>query len=885
MRIDDDDNTPLSLTNLTVEGSAEAPLILYASAMPGLGVGHNFINNGHNVIELRGGTIAGGRIYFSQTWPRQPVPFYVPANNFIPINNEENTPVVTVAAGNVFEMDEGAHVWVTNGSLVLEGTADQPIIFRRAGGAAWRRILLDERFSPTQSRFDYVEISGTDNTAGAVELLGGELSISHADIRDNAGPGVGLNDSFLRLTDSTLTVNRVGVEFTAHSGGILRNNNLAGNPDGGVINSSASCVDAINNYWGSGAGPDDSSAAEDDCGQTTTNNGGTPVSDNVRYMPWQTSLDGNAAADTTIITPDQYWAIADGLVTVQLDILVRDANGTPLVGKTIELATNHGNLTQPSAPTDSNGRTTASIRASAEGDALITARNVTDDQPLNAIASIHFWQGGSDAGGLIIPQGAPDAAPNFIVEGEPFQVGIPLIFRLPMQNTNSTPIDVSVSYAATDMSIGQPFTPVASAVTRTLAPGERWDAAATWTPTKTGHQCIQATLMYELPNGEVTVQTLLTNGFTKLRKNLTNKKPDNPCNKPNAMKLIPTKLGIGGVNKHVKNATDQANKVTKCLDDEVGYKAQIAAMDQGGRDYEVIATPPVFTPPTLAIGPNVSQAQADAANQLAALAAEIAGLRVAIGRSSERAQWAGQANDINALRRQLQAYQDYRAQLRVKLLAYADAIDATLAVTRDADEPDINFTLADYMAYLSDLKANGYDADTLAYYKASGLDDTEIANMLQNEIAALDAQLPSPTTFYTLLAENRDAARREADDLPAPVLAAADGPMRVDEEASSVEFVVGNPTDAAATVELTVRPVALPADWSYELDNNAPQLDAGASTTVTLTIYPGGPLLEGVVPQVAVEGFINSDFVGGILVRAGLPLVKPELRLPLLMRK
>lgn len=886
VRVRGDDGTPLSLTNLTVDGSASAPLMIYASAMIGLGTGNSFSDNGHNVIELRGGESLGGEIYFSQTWPRQPVPFYLPPGDAIRITSEANQPVVTVAPGNIFEMDDDAFVWVTRGGLVAEGTADQPIIFRRAGNEPWRGFLIDQRFSPSQSRLAYVEISGTDSEEGAVEISDGEFSISHADIRNNAGPGVHISDGFLRITDSTLTANRIGAEFVVGSGGILRNNNLAGNVDGGVINddSRGYCVDAINNFWGSGAGPNDPSADADDCGQTTTNSGGTPVSDNVRYVPWQASLDGGDVADATLITPDPYWAIADGVATVQLDVLVRDATGAPLVGKVIELATTHGDLTQPTAPTDSNGRTVASIRADAEGNALITARNVTDDEPLSAIASVYFWQGPGDAGGLIDPSGVPYAAPEFIVEGEPYQAGIPLIFRLPMQNTNSTPVDVSVTYAATDLGIGQRFTPVATAVTRTLAPGERWEAEATWAPTETGHQCVQATLTYDLPDGQVVVQQFLTGGTTTRQRNLTNKPPDDPCDEPDATKLIPTKGGIGGVNKHFKNATEQTIKVDKCLQ-TLSFAAQAAGTAQDEREYEVVATPPVFTPPTQAAGPEVTQAQADAANALADVAAEVAGLRVAIGLTIERAQWAGQADDVAALRLQLQAYQDYRAQLRVKLLAYADAIDAVLAATRDAGEPDISMTTADYAAYLDELKTSGYDAETLDYYQTSGLDAGAIASMLQEEIAVLEEQLPPPTTFYALLVENRDAARAEAGDLPDAVQAAVDGLLRVDEEPSSSEFVVSNPTDARATVDLVVRPVALPVGWSYELDKRAPVLEAGESTTVTLTLYPSGSLVEGVVPQVAVEGFIGNEYIGGVLIRAGLPVasaVDGPLYLPLL---
>lgn len=65
-----------------------------------------------------------------------------------------------------------------------------------------------------------------------------------------------------------------------------------------------------------------------------------------------------------------------------------------------------------------------------------------------------------------------------------------------MQDIRSVALDVEVVYSVTGLSIGRRFTPVYT-VTKTVQPGETWDAAGTWVPDVTGHHCIQARLTYD----------------------------------------------------------------------------------------------------------------------------------------------------------------------------------------------------------------------------------------------------------------------------------------------------------------------------------------------------------------------------------------------------
>ena len=198
--------------------------------------------------------------------------------------------------------------------------------------------------------------------------------------------------------------------------------------------------------------------------------------------------------------------------------------------------------------------------------------------------------------------------------------------------------------------------------------------------------------------------------------------------------------------------------------------------------------------------------------------------------------------------------------------------------------PDTDFLPADYRAYLNDIQS-GYDAETIAFHQAAGLPPSAIETIRQAEIARLEEQPPTTASYYRFLSDVAGAARRLALELEndyvivgaggraAPLQTGPDDPL-------SATFTVGNPTDSAGTVDLLIRPVDVPLNWSYNLDNPAPTLDPGETTTVTLTILPAGGHPTGRTVQLAVEGFINDDYVGGILFERSMPAVRHDVYLP-----
>lgn len=891
IRMNEDDADPLSLTNLTVTGSAQAPLMLYVSAMRGMGGGHSLTGNGEDVIEVRAGTVGGGTVHFDQRWLAHDVPYKV-VSDFGGITlSGDNDPILTIDPGAILLMDEGANIWVQDGGLVAEGTADDPITFTRPDETSqpWERIYIDDRFSESESRLSHVNVSYAGYIDGAIYLQDGVLSIDNATIQHNSGPGVtATSGSFLEIADSTIDANDVGVEFRVGSRGMLRRNTLTNNSNGAVVNddSRGSCVDAMGNYWGSADGPADPSAELDDCNLTATNDGaGDAVSDNVLYDPWLTGPPADAEASASSISPDPFWVIANGADSATVTVTLRGAAGDPLPDKAIMLQTTRGEIQQPAAPTDENGVATAVITSTETGGAIITARNVTDGQPLDAMAAVYFWQGGDESAGLIDPGGVPYVAPQLEMDGQPFEQGFPMTFRLPMQNSNPVEATVVVTYSVSGLGIGASFTPVA-VVSDTLAPAQAWDAEASWIPDVTGHHCLRATATVTLPDTPANAPAVNVNvGPWQINFDL----PDDPCKEIDVNKLIPNSGGLSGVRKHVTRGVVQAYLTNECINSHLGGGARTLSPAQiatSHRAYEEIVTPPAYTPPPFEAGDGVTPEQAAAANGIVESAFRLAALDEARLVTAERIRAAGQAGDEQAAARQREAYNSFHRDVADELEIFADAIDAYLALTRDEGVPDTTFLPADYQAYLTDIQDNGYDAETVTFHQAAGLPSTAIEIIRQAEIARLEEQPPVTASFYRFLADVAGQARRLALELENDYVIVGTGGRRAaplqtgPDDPLSATFIVGNPTDSDGTVDLLVRPVNVPLNWSYSLDNPAPSLDPGETTTVTLTINPAGGQATGRTVQLAVEGFIGDDYVGGILFERFMEAVRYDLHLP-----
>ncbi len=890
------DDTPPALTNLTISGSARAPILLYAAAAGGLGGGHTLTGNGEDVIEIRAGTVLGGSVEYDQTWLNHAVPYKLVSDFGVVTIDGDNEPILTIEPGVTLLIGESSGFWVQQGALVAEGTASEPITFTRVDNSspAWRNIRVTFEALPGATRLSHAVIEHTEDTSGAIYLSNTKASFDHLTLRENSGPGIRVRNSFVNVSDSTFTGNQIGVLFTVGSQGVLRGNTFLGNIDGGVVNddSRGSCVDAIGNYWGSANGPRDTSAEPDDCGNAVSNpDGSEAVSDNVAYTPWLPG-DGDELADASSIQPEEPWVIADGVQQNKLTVTVRDQQGTPLVGKQVQLATTLGTIIQPTAPTNANGVAIAAITSTDTGNAVITGRNVTDNQQLSAVGAVRFWQGYGDTGGLIDPTGAPYASPDLIVNGGPVQAGFPLSFSVPMQNTNAVPVEVRVVYSATGLNIGARFTQV-DEVTRVLQPGESWNAPGDWTPTITQKTCIQARIEFTLLGDPDALALPQNSGTTTVQKNVASgasgggstpedpepepepePEPDPP---PEPEKCPPPPEDDDFQPELQDSESENMEEVVKHQKKQsVNWGYVVCRIRNLGdppmRGYESVVEVPSYTFPLIEPGPNVTQAQADALNSLSEHSAQIRGLNDAIRITLDRMGGAAEAERWTDAARQLAAFREFTRQVVEELRSYADATDALLAATEDAGIADVRYIPDDYAAELAQLQSSGFDAETLAFYKAAGLSDAQIESTLEYTISLLNGRTFLPTSRYEIWRNQRDRARELADQLEeqygvsAVKPAQSGNPVAIPVTPLTEQFEVGNPTDRTATVELLVRPVDLPVNWTYDLSATSITLEPDETASVTLTLRPrNNQMIEETEIQVAVEGFIGSENIGGIL--------------------
>ena len=86
---------------------------------------------------------------------------------------------------------------------------------------------------------------------------------------------------------------------------------------------------------------------------------------------------------------------------------------------------------------------------------------------------------------------------------------------------------------------------------------------------------------------------------------------------------------------------------------------------------------------------------------------------------------------------------------------------------------------------------------------------------------------------------------------------------------------VSNPLTSTATIDLRVRRIDLPADWSVSVSPGQVTLAPGQVVTATVSILAGTPLPQGRKPSVAVEGYAGSQLLGGVVVEVVVPDYMP----------
>ena len=134
---------------------------------------------------------------------------------------------------------------------------------------------------------------------------------------------------------------------------------------------------------------------------------------------------------------------------------------------------------------------------------------------------------------------------------------------------------------------------------------------------------------------------------------------------------------------------------------------------------------------------------------------------------------------------------------------------------------------------------------------------------LRDQLLMLSDVLLHPVTFRPGLGVSGSPGLPAGKSTSAP----ASGNTLVQLSNSTATFQVGNPMTATSpiTIDLRTRRINLPADWSVSVvPSQVINLAPGAVTTATVEIVTGSPLPQGSLPQVAVEGYVGSQLLGGV---------------------
>jgi parallel beta-helix repeat protein len=873
--IDTDENNrdAPAISNLTIEKSSRAPLVGTAAGFAALGTGNTFAENGIQALQIRGAGTGGVR--YNQTWKRQPIPYELLGS--LTVYGAGKGAVLTIEAGNTILMNDELIIGSSStqkGGLLAVGTADAQITFNASPSVAnWDGLLFTEQ-ARSDSQIAYTNFLQGGNLFATIRISGMSLRMTHVNISNSLNDGIRVeNDALLTLEDSTLVNNTNGITFLSEGQGVLRRNNVGGNRQRGVNNSSTACVDAAGNFWGSANGPNDANNAADSCKSTLSNpSDGNVVSQGVLYTPWLTSatIDGTQF-DTSTIQPDRSYAIDTGSEEVNLTVTVRDALGRPLAGKQVTLQTTLGTLTQPTAPTNQNGQTTARLRSTQSGATRITAVNTTDNRPLSGIAGVTFWPG-SNTGGLIALSGAPYETPELQVLGKPFQQGFPISFRLPMQNRNSTAREVTVVYGVTLRNIGARFTPVVT-LTRTLQPNESWNAPAEWVPTVTGHRCVLVTVT----SRSVSTSLQQSSSFSR-QQNLDigpagkGGFPGDPADRLGDALPGASDLTLDENEARRTFAQTHAN-LARLLHDATRTLDRGLSADPPVHSFNQIATVTPLTPTPITAQGDLTAAQAAALNSASQAVAELRAINPAVQLTMDRLGGAMEAGNLSAAANQRATLGSLALRAAQAYDQYATALDALVAASNPALF-DIRFDPEALRARRARLISTGFNAAEVANLQRFSLSAAEIEALRQQTIERLSGATTGGTLFANMRANAavaRDFARFLRSQYTTTRLNQAEAPATLNGLALELPFVVGNPKASTATVDLRVVPINLPVNWTYTIEPASVELNPGETMTATLIMHPNGPVIEQTEIRLAIEGYIGSEQIGGIDVRRIAP--------------
>ncbi|MBN1660629.1 MAG: Ig-like domain-containing protein [Anaerolineae bacterium] len=833
------------------------------------------------------GTIVDSDILTDTVWTLQGSPYSV-------LFDSDGIQVVegatlTVEPGVEVEFDSYASLIVL-GTLKAIGTEARPILFTGATKepGSWLFLAI-ESTSLTRNQ-------GSVLRHVTIEYAQWNLMVQTASVH--------LSDCVLRhASEAGLWASLAGI--------VVEGCQIVDNGAYGIENSYGSLILAANNWWGDASGPHHALCNPSGVGDAIEDS----YAPRVVFQPFLTGPDQApapvAASDALRLSlaPQRWFAPADGVTLIPVKITLRDGSGRPLPGRTVRLQTDLGTVSG-AVITGADGEATAYINSDTVGDAILTGLVESSDDcecVAGPEAMVTFVE---VAGDPLLPGTEAPYMNGFIgVDPQPIVQGVPSTVRALLTNPNPYAIKVNATFGYSEYGIGVAFAPLGGVEdVRVDANGER-EIAVPWTPPASGHVCLRLDYSFQPVAGATRTASQAVGGgqtnFSIL---------PGPLGSPGTEEDGDEEGGPDESDGDPESEKDNLKKVKKVIDrindgqmaiDAIASPENIPGLaipnalfsylmdfnleswttatealggDPPRQDYDVYATPESFTFTPLVPGGDLSAARATAGNDLMRAMLDLTAQMRAAALSLDRYAGAANANDLYWASEQAAWLIYYKQESGATMLEVADRLDALLDVMLDEGVEDLTVPVAKVEAYQARLASEGFSADEIAAARSIGLTDAEIESIRQARLAADPEEVAG--SVVTRLRTTAAALRPLGDVLMNPpnfdqgagVGTTAPGSANLARIfVGHTPFQIGNPLPDAAAIELRVRSLDLPPDWMVSVSPTSVSLAPGGQVTGVLTVRPGLASVQGTRPRVAVEGYIDDELIGGIVVDVMVP--------------
>lgn len=746
--------------------------------------------------------------------------------------------------------------------------------------------------------------------------------------------------TILATNSSFTASNRDGIRLNRPLGGsFVEKTSITGNSAYGVYNNTpAMPLVASNNWWGSASGPQLDDAACNSEGQGSRISSGVLFTPFLMAAGEEVGDIPLPPYARITLTPDRWFVPADGITRAVVEVLVHDKDGRVLPGAQVALTAFFGTVEPKTGTTDLEGRFLATLRASEPGEAVVLGAPAGDDcdAALPSETRVTFTAF-DDAGELMPGAKAPYLDGRIEVEPEPIVRGVPTTASVRLTNDNDFPIVVNGSFNFLQSGIGQRTGPIEQVEGIIIAAKSDKIITTTWTPDVTGHYCLRFEYAWAVaPAGNAGANapdgvTAPASGRGSSQRNLQvyggsmmGGGPGTPGAKNALSQARRATNMIGDGQMAVDIVTGPTSIVSGFIPGQLFSNILSFIFDGGGgivcgyqgggdcggwdgpslsvpvfgslaedppsQEYEtLVVIEPLVLPHVDAVRDGMPAARAEAINELIDAGGALTSYTVAAAVSFDRLNGAAQAESLVWGSAQARAYAYYIRLSAQTLFRAANAFDALAAQAESEGFTDLRVTAGTYREYQQRLATSGFTTTEVEAAHLAGLPDGTIEKIRQRRMAldpnaVAGSQLDAwrdVATYYRELGTSLYAvpffsiSGRAGQAPAAPALAAQDHDL-AGIYTTSFEIVVGNPFDTVKTVDLQLRPVGMPWDWTATLSTNAVTLGPGEEVTVTIDVTPGFAATQGTTPAVAVEGYVEGELLSGVVLQVMVPFELEE---------